>query len=65
MIEKAKEVWLVLDALDGCCTRKGPWTEGLSSWIREVLNLGQRNVHLLVASRPEQNIEFRNKGVCS
>jgi hypothetical protein len=57
MIEQAKEVWLVLDALDECSTRRGPSTEGLLSWIREVLNSEQRNVHLLVTSRPEQDIE--------
>ena len=56
MIEQVKEVWLVLDALDECSTRRGPSTEGLLSWIREVLNSEQRNVHLLVTSRPEQDI---------
>jgi hypothetical protein len=57
MIEQVKEVWLVLDALDECRTRKGPSTEGLLSWIREVLNSERGNVHLLVTSRPEQDIE--------
>ena len=57
MIEQVKEVWLVLDALDECRIRKGLWTEGLLSWIREILNSEQRNVHLLVTSRPEQDIE--------
>jgi len=57
MIEQVEEVWLVLDALDECCTRKGPPTEGVLSWIREVLNSEQGNVHLLVTSRPEQDIE--------
>ena len=57
MIEQVKEVWLVLDALDECRTRKGPSTEGLLSWIREVLNEERGNVHLLVTSRPEQDIE--------
>ena len=56
MIEQVKEVWIILDALDECCTRKGP-TEGLLSWMREVLNSEQRSVHLLVTSRPEQDIE--------
>ena len=58
MIEQVKEVWLVLDALDECGTRRGPPTEGLLSWIREVLSSEQRNVHLLVTSRPEHDIEF-------
>jgi Cdc6-like AAA superfamily ATPase len=57
MIEQVKEVWIILDALDECCTRKGPPTEGLLSWMREVLNSEQRSVHLLVTSRPEQDIE--------
>ena len=57
MIEQVKEVWLVLDALDECCTRGGPSTEGLLAWIREVLSSEQRNVHLLVTSRPEQDIK--------
>ena len=59
MIEQVKEVWLVLDALDECSTRRGPSTEGLLSWIREILNSEQRNVHLLVTSRPEQDIKSR------
>jgi Cdc6-like AAA superfamily ATPase len=57
MIEQVKEVWLVLDALDECSTRNGKSTEGLLSWIREVFNSEQRNVHVLVTSRPEQDIE--------
>lgn len=56
-IEQVKEVWIVLDALDECHTRKGPPTEGLLSWIREVLCSEQRNVHLLITSRLEQDIE--------
>lgn len=59
MIEQVKEVWLVVDALDECRTRRGPWTEGLLSWIREVLNSEQRNVHLLITSRPEQDIKSK------
>jgi len=66
MIEQVKEVWIVLDALDECCTRKGQPTKGLLSWIRDLLNSAQRNVHLLVTSRPEQDImsvvsEFASK----
>ena len=53
MIEQAKEAWIVLDALDECCTRKGPPTEGLFLWIKNLLQLEQTNVHLLVTSRPE------------
>jgi len=57
MIEPAKEVWIVLDALDECRTRGGPPTEGLLSWMRGLLNSEQRNVHLLITSRPEQDIK--------
>jgi hypothetical protein len=53
MIEQAKEVWIVLDALDECYTRKGPPTKGLLLWIKNLLQLEQTNVHLLVTSRPE------------
>ncbi|OCK96816.1 uncharacterized protein K441DRAFT_656827 [Cenococcum geophilum 1.58] len=58
IIEQVKEVWVVLDALDECYTRKGPPIEGLLSWIRNLLNLEQRNIHLLVTSRPEQDIKL-------
>ena len=58
MLEQVKEVWIVLDALDECRTRKGPPIEGLLSWIRDLLNSEQRNVHLLVTSRPEQDIKL-------
>jgi hypothetical protein len=55
ILDHFKEVWLVLDAIDECCTRKG--TEGLLSWIREALQSNQRNIHLLMTSRPEHDIE--------
>jgi hypothetical protein len=57
MIEEVKEVYMVLDALDECRTRKGPLSKGLLAWIRSFLDLEQRNVHLLVTSRPEHDIE--------
>jgi Cdc6-like AAA superfamily ATPase len=56
MIEEVKEVYIVLDALDECRTRKGPLSEGLLAWIWSLSNLKQRNVHLLVTSRPEHDI---------
>jgi Cdc6-like AAA superfamily ATPase len=59
MIEQVKEVWIVLDALDECNSRKEGPTEGLLSWIRNLINSEQRNVHLLVTSRPEHNIMSR------
>jgi hypothetical protein len=57
MIHQVKEIWLVLDALDECHSRSGSSAEGVLSWIRELLNSEQRNVHLIVASRPVHDIE--------
>jgi hypothetical protein len=56
MIEQVEEVWVVLDALDECNTRKGFATEGLLTWIRDLVSSEQRNIHLLLTSRPEQDI---------
>jgi hypothetical protein len=61
ILDQFKEVWLVLDALDECDTRKGSSTEGILSWIRETLESKQRNIHLLVTSRPETDIAFEIK----
>jgi Cdc6-like AAA superfamily ATPase len=57
MINQTEEIYIVLDALDECRTRKGPLSEGLLAWIQSLQNLEQRNVHLLVTSRPEHDIE--------
>ncbi|VTT73843.1 unnamed protein product [Fusarium fujikuroi] len=57
MIQQAGEVWIVVDALDECRTRKGFPTGGLLSWLKTLLDTQQLNVHLLVTSRPEQDIE--------
>jgi Cdc6-like AAA superfamily ATPase len=53
MTDQAKEVYVVLDALDEC-----PVRNGLLLWIETLLQLGQRDVHLLVTSRPEHDIEL-------
>jgi Cdc6-like AAA superfamily ATPase len=58
MINQAQEIYIVLDALDECRTRKGPLSEGLLAWTQSLLELGQGNVHLLVTSRPEHDIEL-------
>jgi Cdc6-like AAA superfamily ATPase len=53
MIHNLKEVWIVLDALDECAPRGE-----LLAWLRSVnqdLSL-QVNMHVLVTSRPEQDI---------
>jgi Cdc6-like AAA superfamily ATPase len=57
MINQAQEIYIVLDALDECRTRKGSLSEGLLAWIRSLSDLEQRNIHLLVTSRPEHDIE--------
>lgn len=57
MIHSLENVYIVLDALDECHTRKGASTEGLLSWIKNLLGSEQKkNVHLLATSRPEQDI---------
>jgi Cdc6-like AAA superfamily ATPase len=58
MINQAQEIYIVLDAIDECRTRKGPLSEGLLAWIQSISDLEQRNVHLLVTSRPEHDIEL-------
>jgi hypothetical protein len=57
MINQAQEIYIVLDALDECRTRKGPLSEGLLAWIQTLSDLEQGNVHLLMTSRPEHDIE--------
>jgi hypothetical protein len=57
MMNQTKEIYIVLDALDECRTLKGPLSEGLLAWIQSLLDLEQGNVHLLVTSRREHDIE--------
>ncbi|KAF3925411.1 Ankyrin-1 [Arthrobotrys entomopaga] len=57
MMEQAQEVWLVVDALDECSSRKAPSSMGLISWLSGILKSAERNVHLLVTSRPESDIK--------
>jgi len=57
MIDHLEDVYIVLDALDECCTRTGSHTKGLLSWIRHLLGSCQKNIHLLVTSRPEHDIQ--------
>ena len=59
MIDSLEDVYVVLDALDECCTRIGSPTEGLLAWIRNLLDLEHRNIHLLMTSRPEQDIRSK------
>ncbi|KAF3934310.1 Ankyrin-1 [Dactylella cylindrospora] len=55
MIGQVKELWLVLDALDEC--RREERRE-LLSWMKETLQGSERwNVHLIVTSRRERDLE--------
>ncbi|KAL9082444.1 MAG: hypothetical protein Q9165_008890 [Trypethelium subeluteriae] len=56
-INQAEGVWIVLDALDECTTRTGTRTKGLLAWIRGFLELQRLNVHTIVTSRQEQDIQ--------
>jgi hypothetical protein len=39
--------------------------EGLFPWIRDLVNSDQKNVHVLVTSRPEQDIQSGLSGIAS
>ncbi|KAF3132923.1 hypothetical protein TWF594_009432 [Orbilia oligospora] len=55
MAEKTGEIWLVLDALDECNREK---RKELMLWINEInARSEERNIHLLITSRPEADIE--------
>lgn len=56
MIQQVDEVWIVLDALDECHSRKGTRTDGLLLWMEDLLHSKLRNVHLLATSRQEEDI---------
>jgi ankyrin repeat protein len=56
ILEQIREAWIVIDALDECSTRRGSLNDGVLLWIRDLLSLKQTNIHLLVTSRPEQDI---------
>lgn len=58
MIGQAKEVWIVLDALDKCSTKRDPPAEGLLSWMKDLLNSEQRNAHRLMTGWPEEDIKL-------
>jgi Cdc6-like AAA superfamily ATPase len=65
MIERAEEVWIVLDAIDECVERKGGPTKGLLLWMRDLVKWERRNVRCLVTSRPEQDIRAELNGLVS
>ncbi|KAI0385877.1 hypothetical protein F5Y04DRAFT_268633 [Hypomontagnella monticulosa] len=55
MIKQAGSLWIIIDALDECVTRRESHSGKLFPWI-ESLRKAEMNVHLLVTSRPEQDI---------
>jgi hypothetical protein len=57
MIQEVGDIWIVQDALDECRTRSGSQTEGLLSWMKYLMTSKLANVHLLVTSRQEEDIE--------
>ncbi|KAI1085934.1 ankyrin repeat-containing domain protein [Rostrohypoxylon terebratum] len=55
MVQQTDGVWIVLDALDECNIQNEHRAE-LLRWIQNLRGL-QMNIHLLVTSRPEQDIK--------
>ncbi|GAW24459.1 hypothetical protein ANO14919_140430 [Xylariales sp. No.14919] len=55
MIKRAREIWIVLDALDECSKREESSDGGLFTWIKRCRD-PKFNIHTLVTSRPEQHI---------
>lgn len=55
-LAQAGETWLVLDAVDECTTRNGSAIQGLLEWLKQ-LHCERDNLHLLLTSRPESDIE--------
>jgi hypothetical protein len=65
MIDSLDSLYIVLDALDECSTRAGSHSEGLLSWMEDLLGSKQRDIHLLVTSRPEQDIQSKLNDIIS
>ncbi|KAL6808739.1 pfs domain-containing protein [Trichoderma camerunense] len=56
MLQHAGEIYVILDALDECQPRKEYPNGGLLTLIEALVISQQTNIHLLVTSRPEQDI---------
>lgn len=56
MISKCHNIWLILDGLDECETRDQHIVDGILPWIKHLKHTSP-NSHLLVTSRPEQDIK--------
>ncbi|KAK6331658.1 hypothetical protein TWF718_002206 [Orbilia javanica] len=50
LVQRADEIWLILDAIDKC--ERSEW-EALFIWIERIRKLEQANVHFLLTSLPE------------
>ncbi|KAK7967870.1 uncharacterized protein PG986_002147 [Apiospora aurea] len=59
LLWQASETWIVLDALDEC-----PIRNGLLLWIDGLREAGM-SIHILVTSRPEQDIKAVFENFCS
>ncbi|EPS40860.1 hypothetical protein H072_5261 [Dactylellina haptotyla CBS 200.50] len=57
MSKQFGEIWIVIDALDECRTRITTSADGVLAWIADVLKGDQCNIHILVTSRPENDIQ--------
>ncbi|KAI0142036.1 hypothetical protein BJ166DRAFT_471958, partial [Pestalotiopsis sp. NC0098] len=55
ILGKHGEYWIVFDALDECHTRNDDPVHKLLPWIKHLRDMNL-NIHLLVTSRPEQDI---------
>jgi hypothetical protein len=51
ILEAFEDVYIVLDALDECAERKD-----IVKWIKEITSWRRNKLHLLVTSRPEEDI---------
>lgn len=65
MILLPESICIVLDALDECSTRAGSHSEGLLSWMEDLMGSKQQGIHLLVTSRPEQDIQSKLSKIVS
>lgn len=56
MIQDCGEVWVILDGLDECEKRSQHAADGLLPWVKNLRDASP-DIHLLVTSRPEQDIK--------
>ncbi len=56
MITKCQNTWIILDGLDECETRGQHATNSVMLWVKK-LRSSSRNAHILITSRPEEDIK--------